>query len=241
MRSRAERALRAASFALMAFAMWRMATDRGARDALTVRASSLSGELASIETLRLATLHVVVDAMPAPADRDALAAMAHAGTWVTWSAPIASRSQSRQALPNLAVVASRVREPGDPVRVTAVSNADVMLADSLAPLDSVRASSAARGVTIDMHTLASVLSARSRAVGPPAGPPHPVLGGGDAGWGAKFAVAALEEQGWRVEARLFVAPGADVLQGAAVAIDTSRFSAIVALDRALGTAGASIA
>src|ERR1035437_3443674 len=107
MRSRAERALRAASFALMAFAMWRMATDRGARDALTVRASSLSGELASIETSRLATLHVVVDAMPAPADRDALAAMAHAGTWVTWSAPIASRSQSRQALPTPGGVAAR--------------------------------------------------------------------------------------------------------------------------------------
>jgi hypothetical protein len=246
MRSRAERALRAASFALMAFAMWRMATDRGARDALTVRASSLSGELASIETSRLATLHVVVDAMPAPADRDALAAMAHAGTWVTWSAPIASRSQSRQALPNLAVVASRVREPGDPVRVTAVSNADVMLADSLAPLDSVRASSAARGVTIDMHTLAGVLGARSGAVGTPVGIPaaaalHPVLVVGRAGWEAKFAVAALEEQGWRVEARLFVAPGADVVQGAAVAIDTSRFSAIVALDTTLGTAGASIA
>jgi hypothetical protein len=245
MRSRAEHALRAASFALIAFALWRMTTGGATSGALNLRASSLSRELPSIEAGRAATLHVVVDAMPAPADRDALAAVAHAGTRVTWSAPVALRSSPRQALPDLAVVASRVREPGDPVRVTVVSSADVTLADSLAALDSLVVASAGRGVTIDVPSPSGALRARSGAVGTPVGIPqamalHPVLVVGRAGWEAKFAVAALEEQGWRVEARLFVAPGADVVQGAAVAIDTSRYSAIVALDTTLGSAGASI-
>ncbi|MGZ3373985.1 MAG: hypothetical protein ACXU9Z_11920, partial [Gemmatimonadaceae bacterium] len=52
---------------------------------------------------------------------------------------------------------------------------------------------------------------------------------GEAGWESKFAVAALEEEGWKVDALIRVAPGVDVTQGSA-AIDTSRYSAVVALD-----------
>ena len=242
----AERALRAASFALMAFALWRMTAGAVAGGTVNVRASSLSREFPSIEAARTAVLHVVVDAMPAPADRDALAAVAHAGTHVTWSVPGATRSSPWPALPPLAVVASRVREPGDPVRFTVASNADVTLADSLASLESLRAASAIRGVSIDIRALSGALDARSGAVRAPVGVPaattlHPVLVVGRAGWEAKFAVAALEEQGWRVEARLFVAPGADVTQGTAAVLDTSHFSAIVAVDTMLGPAGASIA
>jgi hypothetical protein len=54
-------------------------------------------------------------------------------------------------------------------------------------------------------------------------------------------VAALEEQGWTVDERLFVAPGVEVTHGAAPAIDTAHFSAIVALDTVLGPAGPGIA
>jgi hypothetical protein len=246
MRSRAERALRVASFALIAFTLWRMATDGGAGGTVTVRASALSRELPSLEASRTAALHVVMDAMPSPAERDELGAVAHAGTRVTWGAPAVPRSQSTQALANLALVASRGREPGDPARVTIVSNADVTIADSLAPLDSLRAASTERGVTIDVPSLAGALGARSGTVRAPVGVPeatalHPVLVVGRAGWEAKFAVAALEELGWRVEARLFVAPGADVMQGAIAVIDTNRYAAIVAVDTTLGPAGASIA
>lgn len=241
-----ERALRAVSFALMAFAFWRMLTGARAGETLDLRVSSLARDPGSIERVHAAALHVIVDALPSPADRDALAAVAHAGTRVTWSVPGATPSAPWPGYPALAIVATRIREPGDPVRVTVASNADVTLGDSLAALDSLRAPSVVRGTTIDLHTLRGVLTARSGAVATPVGipaaaPMHPVLVIGRAGWEAKFAVAALEEQGWRVDARLSVAPGADVTQGAAVAIDTSRFSAIVALDTMLGPAGASIA
>jgi hypothetical protein len=59
---------------------------------------------------------------------------------------------------------------------------------------------------------------------------RPVLVIGQAGWESKFVVAALEENGWTVAARLLVAPGAVVRQGTAAAIDTGSISAIVVLD-----------
>jgi len=75
---------------------------------------------------------------------------------------------------------------------------------------------------------------------PAAAPLRPVLIVGRAGWEGKFVAAALEEQGWTVEERLFIAPGADLTQGSLGAIDTSRFSAIVAIDTVFGATGASI-
>jgi hypothetical protein len=59
---------------------------------------------------------------------------------------------------------------------------------------------------------------------------RPVLVTGMATWESKFVVVALEEAGWDVRARLSVAPGAVVVQGADVPIDTSRLSAVVLLD-----------
>jgi hypothetical protein len=55
---------------------------------------------------------------------------------------------------------------------------------------------------------------------------------GDAGWESKFVVAALEEEGWKVDAFIRVAPTVDVTQGSAAVIDTSRYSVVVALDAA---------
>jgi hypothetical protein len=54
----------------------------------------------------------------------------------------------------------------------------------------------------------------------------------NAGWESKFVVAALEEEGWKVDAFIRVAPGVDVTQGSAAVIDTSRYSAVIALDAA---------
>jgi hypothetical protein len=60
---------------------------------------------------------------------------------------------------------------------------------------------------------------------------RPVLVLGQAGWEAKFVVAALEEHGWSVDARLSVAPSGDVRQGAQrVVIDTAQYAAVVAID-----------
>jgi hypothetical protein len=59
---------------------------------------------------------------------------------------------------------------------------------------------------------------------------RPVLVLGRAGWEGKFIAAALEEYGWQVDARLFVSPGNEVVQGAAIAMDTSRYAAVIVVD-----------
>jgi hypothetical protein len=59
----------------------------------------------------------------------------------------------------------------------------------------------------------------------------PVLVLGEASWEAKFAIAALEEHGWTVHARLAVAPSGDVRQGPeSIRIDTASYAAVIALD-----------
>jgi hypothetical protein len=231
-----ESALRALSFALIAFALWRMLAGAGTGATVRVRSSSLERELPSIESARTSALHVDIDVTPAPADRDALAAVAHAGTRVTWSAA---------AMTPLAAVAERTREPGGPVRIAVASLADVAFSDGLAALDTVRAASATHGAMVGIGAPSGALRVRSGSARATVGVPsaaalHAVLVVGRAGWEAKFAVAALEEQGWTVEERLFVAPGADVTQGSIGAIDTTHFSAIVALDTALGSVGPGI-
>lgn len=55
---------------------------------------------------------------------------------------------------------------------------------------------------------------------------------GRPGWEAKFVVAALEEDGWKVDALIRVAPGVDVTQGSTAVIDTARYSTVIALDGA---------
>jgi hypothetical protein len=52
----------------------------------------------------------------------------------------------------------------------------------------------------------------------------------DAGWEARFVVAALEERGWPVDARLRVAPELDVVQGRPLPLDTTRHAAVIVLD-----------
>lgn len=232
-----ERALRAASFALIAFALWRVLATGARGGAARVRSSSLSRELPSIESGRTAAVHVDLDAPPAPQDRDALTAVAHAGTRVTWS--------GASVVP-LAAVASRSREPGGPVRIAVASTAKVSLSDGLAALDSVGSARAVRGAAVDVGAPSGALTAKSGATLAPIGIPsvaelRPVLIVGRAGWEAKFAAAALEEQGWTVEQRVFVAPGAVVTQGVISALDTGHYSAVVALDTVLGPAAPSIA
>jgi hypothetical protein len=61
---------------------------------------------------------------------------------------------------------------------------------------------------------------------------HKVLVIGSAGWESKFVIAALEEEGWKVDAVIHIAPGIDVRQGDPTSIDTAHYSAVIALDTA---------
>jgi hypothetical protein len=172
--------------------------------------------------------HVAFRAPPAPLARDSLRALMRSGTRLTWSA---------EGLQPLAVSAERQREPGAPVRITVAAAGVTELRDALGVLDTVRGAGVLAGV--EPSGVLTAANARVRAtatVGPPS-PLRPVLVIGRASWEAKFVVAALEEQGWTVQARLSVAPGAEVTQGRALALDTANYAAVVALDTMLGAAG----
>lgn len=64
---------------------------------------------------------------------------------------------------------------------------------------------------------------------------------GRADWESKFVVAALEEDGWKVDAQIRIAPGVNVTQGANAEIDTARYSAVIALDESAAPYSGAIA
>jgi hypothetical protein len=75
--------------------------------------------------------------------------------------------------------------------------------------------------------------ARVDTAGARGAPPRVVRVLAHPGWEAKFVAAALEEAGWRVEARWVVSPTATVTLGEPGALDTARHAAVVVLDSAV--------
>jgi hypothetical protein len=104
----------------------------------------------------------------------------------------------------------------------------VTIGDIAGALDSVRAPAALR-----VASLAGAARARTATVAASAPvtvvtPGARIVVAGEAGWEARFVVAALEEAGWRVDAALAVAPTVIVRQGD-VAPSLARHAAVVLL------------
>jgi hypothetical protein len=123
---------------------------------------------------------------------------------------------------------------GTKVLVAAPSGSAVMLRDRVGAIDTLRQRNG--GVSLVLTSVQDSLTARvngsvASTVLRDSVMLRKVLVIGAAGWESKFVVAALEEEGWKVDALIRVAPGAEVAQGTPAAIDTSRYSAVVALDR----------
>ncbi|HRN53529.1 MAG TPA: hypothetical protein PK788_08525, partial [Gemmatimonadaceae bacterium] len=116
-------------------------------------------------------------------------------------------------------------------RVAAVGDATVLLRDSLDAIDSLDASGvltteptrgpvqAQEGATVAMAAAASV------------GAPQAVFVYGRVGWESRFAIAALEEVGWTVDARLELGRERSVRQGVATAT-RARHGVVVVFDSA---------
>jgi hypothetical protein len=169
-------------------------------------------------------IHVQLDSVPSKIERAWLGALAGAGSSVTWSGD----------LPAVMIDAQPVASPtgGTKILVAAPSGSSVVMSDEVGVIDTLRPHDAGASVTV--KSVADRLSARAKSsvastVTRDSVVLHKVLVISDAGWESKFVVAALEEEGWKVQARMRIAPGVDVTQGSA-AIDTSQYSAVVALD-----------
>jgi hypothetical protein len=220
-----ETGARLVALALVAFVIWRLARPAAAdaprvlRGIAAVRDDALLGS-------PVRPLHVVLDRPLASGDRARLAALAHAGHAVSWSA--ATRSP-------LAITATASRDPSGTVRLRVAGSGTVVVRDAAGVLDTLPQSEGGGEVVTGAPSGAVTADEglwRARVAAPPPATLRPVLVVGRAGWDAKFVIAALEEQGWKVETRLSVAPTASVTQGATGAVDTAHYAAVVLLDSA---------
>jgi hypothetical protein len=223
-----ERFLRVAALVALAYALWASlapsARDEGGRSAArAVLVDSLARWTADPGA---DSLHVVLDRSPDRVARAWLVALRRSGAHVGWSVS--------GALPAIALSVEPPSAPGGGARalIAAPPGARVPLADGLTLVDTVRAASPVSEVrTVALHGAAAATlggeSARTAMLDTIAWRRALVLG--SAGWEAKFVIAALEERGWSVAARLRVAPGVEVTQGSAV-LDTARVGVVIALD-----------
>ena len=157
--------------------------------------------------------------------RDSLVARARAGDVVTWSGDVAA----------LATAAEPVRDPSARTRIAAVSDGALSLGDLLGEIDSLPAG----GGVITASGLRGAVRVREGRTGASTGAPAAVTPGrvlvlGRVGWESKFAIAALEEAGWSVDARLRLSDTMRLTQGDARAQPIDRHSVVVALDTVLG-------
>jgi hypothetical protein len=180
------------------------------------------------------SVRLTLDSTPSPADRDWLAAMRRSGVSVAWS--------WRRSPPTaLAVAPAPLPDPAGATRiaVAAPSGTSVALADRLGPIDTGRAASG--GLTVIMPTaLGSIGASGARASVTDSLILRPLLVLGSVSWETKFVVRSLEERGWKVEARLTLAPNRAVSQGSLTPLDTAHYAAVLAMDSGARSAAESI-
>jgi hypothetical protein len=182
-------------------------------------------------------VHVALDHPPDGLERDWLSALPGAATAVTWSGP--------SLLPTAISVEPRADPAGGvQVGIAAPESSMVVLRDTLGALDSAIANSTGVHATVPRPraTLDAVVGAvAARGARHDSLELRRLLVVGRAGWESKFTVAALEERGWKVDVDLALSLRGDVRQGGIGAMDTARYSAVLALDSTAGRYGEGIA
>jgi len=229
MRVRVEQVLRGIVIAAIAVMLWQslhQQTDSG--DQFVSARGVGGGALAEWSAFAKAPgkIHLQLVSVPSTIDRAWLGALAGAGSSVTWAGDLAPVMIDAQPIASPA--------GGTKVIVAAPSGSSVVMSDDVGVLDTVHVQNG--GAALTLNSVADHVTARAKGSVALTSPRdsivlNKILVIGDAGWESKFVVAALEEEGWKVDAFIRVAPGVEVSQGSA-AIDTSRYSAVVAIDGA---------
>ncbi len=221
-----ENALRGASLVLLAWMLW-LSLDRGRPETIvTAKSANLDTALIDWSRRGLAPDRIAIslDSTPRPAQRDLLRALRGAGSTVTWSGDLSP----------VAVSAKRIASPrGGIVILAAAGGPDVRVSDEVGVLDTAQTRTG--GATFTAPSAIGFIEAQAggsiaRTALPDSVHVRRVLVLGGAGWESKFIVAALEEDGWTVDASMYVAPGVSVTQGITSPIDTARYAAVVAVD-----------
>lgn len=222
--------MRASALVALAVMLWQSLHPAGDAGGRSVRAGEVHGGALS-EWSRSTTapreIQLQPSAVPTAVERDWLRALAGAGSRVSWNGN----------LPSVMVSADPIASPssGAIISVAAPDAAPVLLRDDVGIIDTLQVqrggiSASVPGSARDFT--ASVNGAVAAASLEDSLTLRRILVIGTAGWESKFVVAALEEDGWKVDAAIHAAPGADITQGAVAPIDTARYSAVIALDAA---------
>lgn len=223
----AEHVLRALGIGALAWMLWLSLDDDAGALPESARLATMTDMLPRWTTGSIAPTRITLqlDSLPTPLERDWLRALSAAGTVIRWSGPVTAT----------AIAVQPVVSPNGGLRVVvaAPESAVVMLSDELGAIDSVRTTGA--GAFFRIAAATGAIGARTGGTGSSATlrdsvTIRRVLVIGAAGWESKFVVAALEEDGWSVDADIRVAPGIGVTQGAITSIDTARYAAVIALD-----------
>ena len=222
-----ERVLRGVVIAALAVLLWQSVSGSAGQDRMQIRSRMAPGSLVAWtrSPVTPSSIHLEVDSAPSRLERDWLVALSAAGSSVSWSGN----------LPAVMIDAQPVASPegGIRVRMAAPTNSKVEIADQAGLIDSIQSSEAGVSLTIG-SAVGLIAGSVAKSTGTTILSDSVALGKvlviGKAGWESKFVVAALEESGWKVDAFIRVAPGVDVTQGSIASIDTSRYSAVVALD-----------
>lgn len=226
-----ERGLRVAGTAAAALLIMRAGRPTPAAEGLATGSGALDSALVSWTLGAPGRVALVSDIAPRQRQRDWLVALRRVGTSIRWRLRDSSGARGRALVVEpVATPEGRARlvvaaGPGDPFRLT----------DALGAMDTARIGDSGA------MTLSTPIAGVVEATLPGAMPAgalrdtvllRPVLVLGAAGWESKFVIAALEEAGWSVRARLYVAPGATVEQGGGLgaALDTAQLGAVILLD-----------
>lgn len=227
-----EHALHAAGVILLLILLWRTLRPAAVPAADSGRVTSLGRLIpllpALTESPAVRSIHTSIGATPSPVALDWLRALRRAGVDVRWSSA---------ALAPLALSVTPIADPagGYTIAAAAPAGARVTIADSAGVLDTVTARGGGIRVNVPWaYRSVSVAVDGTNASWPvrPASPLRAVLVEGSARWETKFAVAALQERGWKVDALSHVAPGVTIRTGAPATPDTASYAAVVIVDTA---------
>jgi len=225
LRIRLEHAARVVVIASLVAMLWQWLRPPSGADDSLVRARGVGTALAKWSASPPGRIQLQLDSTPTPVQRAWLGALKGAGASITWSGDIAP----------LMLEARPIASPAGGTRllVAARSGTAVVVSDDVGPIDTVHTQTT--GASIDVNSVADRVSARARGTVASTMRPDSVLIRrvlviGAAGWESKFVVAALEEDGWKVDPFIRVAPGIDITPGPLPSLDTARYSAVVALD-----------
>jgi hypothetical protein len=221
-----ERALRVLTLFVLAFGAWSATLPPAPQEWERSGSTELADALQRWTAAAPGRAHLSLVAAPNGEERDWLRALRYSGTPLTWDG---------DDIPSVALEVAPVASPrgGMMLWIAAPSGAHVAVADAVAPIDTVVASTGGATVFAPIATGALTATVGGQGANATAGDtvlPRRVLVLGRATWESKFVISALEEAGWPVDARLSVAPGVEVTQGASRSPDTAGHAAVVVLD-----------